>query len=183
MPLAHWLLLPLSLFWYSEANNPSLQYLRSQVEVANRKVKLSQAECWPKMSFGYMGEFVANERSQGFMVGLAIPLWQNKNVVRQARTEALSSESMAEDSRVRYYNHLRSLYNQVVGLQQSVNLYTASLNENGHDSLLLKAFEKGELSLLEYLLEMEYFYECFRKRAIAERDLALLLAELTAYTL
>lgn len=130
-----------------------------------------------------MGEFVANERSQGFMVGLAIPLWQNKNVVRQVRTEALSSESMAEDSRVRYYNHLRSLYNQAVGLQQSVNLYTASLNENGHDSLLLKAFEKGELSLLEYLLEMEYFYECFRKRAIAERDLALLLAELTAYTL
>jgi hypothetical protein len=59
MPLAHWLLLPLSLFWYSEANNPSLQYLRSQVEVANRKVKLSQAECWTKMSFGYMGEFVS----------------------------------------------------------------------------------------------------------------------------
>lgn len=121
------------------------------------------------MSFGYLGEFVANERSQGFMVGLAIPLWQNKNVVKQARAEALSSESMAEDSRVRYYNHLRSLYNQAVGLQQSVNLYTASLNENGHDSLLLKAFEKGELSLLEYLLEMEYFYECFRKRSIAER--------------
>jgi hypothetical protein len=120
-----------------------------------------------------MGEFVANERSQGFMVGLAIPLWQNKNVVRQARAEALSSESMAEDSRVRYYNHRRSLYNQAVGLQQSVNLYTASLNENGHDSLLLKAYEKGELSLLEYLLEMEYFYECFRKRAIAERDLDL----------
>ncbi|MEE0911799.1 MAG: hypothetical protein U0L67_05060 [Paludibacteraceae bacterium] len=47
----------------------------------------------------------------------------------------------------------------------------------------MKAFEKGELSLLEYLLEMEYFYECFRKRAIAERDLDLLLAELTPYTL
>jgi hypothetical protein len=27
--------------------------------VANRKVKLSQAECWTKMSFGYMGEFVS----------------------------------------------------------------------------------------------------------------------------
>ena len=58
-----------------------------------------------------------------------------------------------------------------------------SAGENSSDTLLLKAFEKGELSLLEYLLEMEYFYECFQKQAAAERDLAHLLAELTAYTL
>lgn len=56
---------------------------------------------------------------EGFMVGLAIPLWQNKNVAKQVRAEALSSESMAEDSRVRYYNHLRSLYNQAVGLHKA----------------------------------------------------------------
>lgn len=54
---------------------------------------------------------------------------------------------------------------------------------NSNTALLLKAFEKGELSLLEYLMEMEYFYKCFQKRAVAERDLALLLAELTAYSL
>ena len=57
------------------------------------------------------------------------------------------------------------------------------MGENSSDKLLLKAFEKGELSLLEYLLEMEYFYECFQKQAAAERDLAHLLVELTAYTL
>ncbi|MBQ4502429.1 MAG: TolC family protein [Alistipes sp.] len=171
--------------WYkdAEANNPSLQYLRSEVEVAARQVKLSQAEGLPKMAVGYMSEFVAGERFQGVTVGVSIPLWQNKNRVKQARAAALASERVAEDSRVQYYNHLRSLYNQAVGLQQSVALYTSSLGENSSDKLLLKAFEKGELSLLEYLLEMEYFYECFQKRAAAERDLAHLLAELTAYTL
>lgn len=50
--------------WYkeAEANNPSLQYLRSEVEVAVRQVKLSQAEGLPKMAVGYMGEFVVGER-------------------------------------------------------------------------------------------------------------------------
>ena len=38
----------------------------------------------------------------------------------------LASERVAEDSRVQYYNHLRSLYRQVVGLQPSVALYTSS---------------------------------------------------------
>ena len=62
-------------------------------------------------------------------------------------------------------------------------LYRSSLDKNNSGEILLKAFEKGELPLLEYLLEMEYFYECFKKLASAERDLACTLAELTAYTL
>ena len=80
-------------------------------------------------------------------------------------------------------NHKKGWASKATGLQQSVALYTSSLEKNSNNTLLLKAFEKGELSLLEYLLEMEYFYECFQKRAAAERDLAHLLAELTAYTL
>jgi len=171
--------------WYvdAETNNPSLQYLRSQVEVANRQVKVSQAEGLPKMSIGYMGEFVGDERFQGITVGVSIPLWQNKNRVKQARVAAIASERVVEDSRVQYYNHLKSLYHQAVGLQQSVALYASSLSQNGNEALLTKAFEKKELSLLEYLLEMEYYYECFQKQAEAERDLAHIWAELTAYFL
>lgn len=171
--------------WYvdAETNNPSLQYLRSQVEVANRQVKVSRAEGLPKMSVGYMGEFVGDERFQGITVGVSIPLWQNKNRVKQARAAAIASERVVEDSRVQYYNHLKSLYHQVVGLQQSVALYASSLSQNGNEALLTKAFEKRELSLLEYLLEMEYYYECFQKQAEAERDLAHIWAELTAYSL
>lgn len=171
--------------WYvdAETNNPSLQYLRSQVEVANRQVKVSQAEGLPKMSVGYMGEFVGDERFQGITVGVSIPLWQNKNRVKQARAAAIASERVVEDSRVQYYNHLKSLYNQAVGLQQSVALYASSLSQNGNEALLTKAFEKRELSLLEYLLEMEYYYECFQKQAEAERNLAHIWAELTAYSL
>ena len=92
-----------------------------------------------------------------------------------------------EEMRQAFHNFLqrnsqKGWASEATGLQQSVALYTSSLEKNSNDTLLLKAFEKGELSLLEYLLEMEYFYECFQKRA-AERDLAHLLAELTAYTL
>ena len=54
---------------------------------------------------------------------------------------------------------------------------------NSNEALLLKAFEAGELSLLEYLLEMEYFYSCFLKQAEAESTLAHILAQLTAYAL
>lgn len=171
--------------WYliAEENNPSLQYLRSQVEVAERQIMVSRSEWLPKMAVGYMGEFVGGERFQGVTFGVSIPLWQNRNKVKQARASATATEKVAEDSRVHYYNHLKSLYEQAKGLKESVALYNTALIENGNETLLLKAFEKGELSLLEYLLEMEYFYDCFFKRAEAERDLAHTIAELTAYEL
>ena len=170
-------------FLEAEANNPALQYLRSQVEVARRQVKVSQAEGLPKMSVGYMGEFVGSEHFQGISVGMSIPLWHNKNRVKQAEAAAIASAQTAEDNRLQYYHHLKSLHNQATGLQQCVALYTSSLKENSNETLLTKAFEKGELTLLEYLLEMEYIYDCQQKQAEAEKDLAHLCAELTAYTL
>ena len=71
----------------------------------------------------------------------------------------------------------------VIFILFGVALYASSFSQNGNEALLTKAFEKRELSLLEYLLEMEYYYECFQKQAEAERDLAHIWAELTAYAL
>jgi outer membrane protein, heavy metal efflux system len=67
--------------WYAqaEAENPALSYLKSQVEIDNRQVKLSRASSLPKFSVGYMGEFVAGQKFQGATIGMSIPLWENKN--------------------------------------------------------------------------------------------------------
>lgn len=171
--------------WYAdaEAANPSLQYLRSQVEVADRQVKVSQAERLPQMAVGYMGEFVGDERFQGVTVGVSIPLWQNKNRVKQARAAAIASRRQAEDNKVQYYTHLKSLYQQVATLQQSVATYSAAFAEKGNEPLLFKALNKGELTLLEYLMEKEYYHTCFQKQAQAEKELALTWAQLTAFSL
>jgi outer membrane protein TolC len=107
-----------------------------------------------------MGEFSDTEHFQGITRGMSVPLWQNRNRVKQARASALASARQLEDSRLQYYNHLQSLYQQAIALQRNIGRYSTSLNENANEALLLKAFQKGELSLLEYLLEMEYFYEC-----------------------
>lgn len=171
--------------WYAsaETHSPSLQYLRSEVEVSRCRVKVSQAEGMPKMNVGYMGEFVGSERFQGLTIGLSVPLWQNKNRVRQARAAVSASESAAEDSRIRYYNYLRSLYNRAVGLQQCVERYSVALSTNSSEALLAKALEGGELTLLEYLLETEHYNDCFLKLADAQKELAHVIAELTAVTL
>lgn len=171
--------------WYAsaEAENPALQYLKSQVEVSSRQVKLSQASALPKFSVGYMGEFVAGQKFQGVTVGMSIPLWENKNKVKQAKAAARASERVAEDAKMQYYNRLKNLYAKVVELQGNVRRYSSVFEQNSNDELLFKAYDNGEIPLLNYLLEIEYYFDAYDKQLQAERELALALAELNAYSL
>ena len=86
--------------WYTaaEEGNPALQYLKSQVEVSNKQVQLSRSSNLPKFSIGYAGEFLAEEKFQGVAVGMSIPLWENKNQVKQAKAAAIASQQMEQDA-------------------------------------------------------------------------------------
>jgi hypothetical protein len=49
--------------------------------------------------------------------------------------------------------------------------------------LLKKALDAGEISLLTYLMEVEYYYDAINKVLEAERDYELAAAELSAVEL
>lgn len=171
--------------WYAaaEAENPALQYLRSQVDVSVRQIKLSQASSLPRFSVGYMGEFVAGQKFQGLTVGMSVPLWENKNRVRQAKAASKASERVMEDAKMQYYSRLKNLYEQVAELQNNVRRYNSVFERNDNDELLFKAYGNGEISLLNYLLELEYYLVACDKRLQAERDLHLTWAELNVHSL
>ena len=171
--------------WYTaaEEGNPAPQYLKSQVEVSNKQVQLSRSSNLPKFSIGYAGEFLAEEKFQGVAVGMSIPLWENKNQVKQAKAAAIASQQMEQDAKMQYYNRLKSLYEQSSQLQENIARYNTVLNQNNNEELLFKAYNSGELSLLDYLLEIEYFFDAYDNRLQAERDLELALASLNAYQL
>lgn len=166
----------------AEQHSPVLQYMQQQRAVANDHISVARASSLPKWSVGYMGEFVTGNTFQGVTIGLSIPLWENKNRVRQARQAATAVSQQTDDVRLQYRTHLRSLYDQAVQLQQTVTQYDAALSPDGL-ALLTRAFEKGELPLLNYLLEQDYWTNAYDHRLQAQRDQALVVAELNAWKL
>ena len=171
--------------WYAaaEAGHPALQYLRTQVEAADREISLARAEALPKLSVGYMGEFVPGQRYQGVTAGMTLPLWENKNRVRQAQAEARVAEQRMDDARLRYYRRLRTLHAEARQLATAVERYDSLLAQHAGDELLRKAFELGELSLPAYLQELAYSLTVRAARLEARRDLELVRAELEAFRL
>jgi len=168
--------------WYADVEQryPALQYLRSQVEVAEGELRLTKSSWFPKLSVGYKGEFFAGQNHQGVTVGISIPLWENKDRVRHAKAQVEASQMMVEDLRTSYYQHLQNLHTQALQQHHNVQQLTLALQKNNSLDLLLKSYQYGEISLLQYLLEVEYLFLSNDRCLQAQRDLQLTLAELTS---
>lgn len=171
--------------WFAqvEKSHPALQYLRSQIEVEQRNVKLARSENLPKFSVGYQGEYVMESNFSGIKLGITIPLWENRNKVRHARTQVAVADARLADARFDYWLSLRSLYEQVKSLSEIEMRYSSALHERSNDALLAKALELGKINMIEYVTEVQYVFSMREKLLAAKRDTSLACAELYAFQL
>ena len=171
--------------WYADAEikSPTLQYLSQQIDIDKQQVKLNTALSLPKFTAGYASEKTFGEDFKGITVGISIPLWENKNKVKLAKAQVKSTELLLEDSKLQFYTHLQQLHKTTFGLQESAQTYRSSILNNNNEELLKKALDAGQISLIEYLLESEYYYDVKNKMFEAERDFNLSLTELRAVEL
>lgn len=171
--------------WYvqAEQNNPVLAYVKQEIEVSKRQVSLSKAMGLPTFSAGYMSEKVVGQRYQGISVGVSIPLWENKNRVRQAKAAVRAAESREADNKQQFYGQLQILYSRTFGLKATAENYRKSMETANSTDLLKKALDAGEISLLEYILEIGLYYDTVNQALEAERDYQKAYAELSAVEL
>ena len=137
----------------------------------------------PKFSAGYSLERTLGQKYQGISVGISIPLWENKNRVKQAKAGVVATQAREQDSKQQFYDRLRNLYMRTSGLQQTAIAYRESLKALNNTALLMKALDVGEISLLNYIVEIGLYYDTVNQTLAAERDFEKALADLSAVEL
>lgn len=169
--------------WYvqAEQNNPLLNWLKKEVELSQKKVSLNKALSMPKFQAGYMSESVIGSEFKGITVGLSIPLWENKNTVKYAKANTLALENTASDIKMQLYSYLKVLHTKAISLQNNVSDYKIKLATFNNTELLKKAFDKGEITLINYMFELSFYYESVNNLHKLERDLNKTIAELNQY--
>ncbi|MDO9153121.1 MAG: TolC family protein [Paludibacter sp.] len=169
--------------WYvlAEQNNPVLRWLKQEIEISQKQAKLNLAMSLPKIQAGYMSEKVIGQQFQGVTVGLSIPLWENKNKVKFSKANTIALESIVTDNKLQFYNQLKTIHTKAVGLQKTVNNYRLSLLSYDNSELLKKTLDKGEISLINYIVELSIYYESVNKLLELESEMNKTLAELNQY--
>lgn len=170
-------------FAVAENKNPVLAYVKSDIALNKKQLSLNKAMNLPSFSVGYMSEKTAGQRYQGVSVGVSIPLWSNRNKVRQAQAAVTAAEVRKTDATVQFYSQLEILYQRVAGLQKTARTYRQSLADANNSSLLKKALDAGEISILDYMLQAALYYDSVDKALAAERDYQKAYAELSAVEL
>ena len=171
--------------WYlqPEQKNPILAYIKQEVVVSQKQVSLNKAKGLPTFSAGYMSENVVGQRFQGLTMGVSVPLWENKNRVKQAKSAVVAAQARQTDSKQQFYNQLQIQYNRALGLKNTAESYRKSLVMANSTELLKKALDAGEISLLNYMVELGLYYNMVNQTLEAERDYQKALAELSAVEL
>lgn len=162
--------------------NPKLNWLNRQQEIAQQQLKLSQSEWAPQFFAGYMREQVPSETFQGIKVGLSLPLWHNANTLKQSKLQATAANMMAADEQFRFRAHLESCYENTKVLLQQIEEFRALLEDVDALELLNRALESGQISLLEYLEESSLYHDSHERLEEMQHDAALQYLELQLYS-
>jgi len=166
--------------WVSAAEelNPNLKATAQNIALSRKQEQLTRALNLPKLSAGYVSERVPGVTQQGISVGVSIPLWEGRNTVKHQKAQTIAMSVQYDDARLQFQNEVKSNYDKAIKLQGVLNDYNQLLKTSNNEELLEKAFEQGQLSLINYLLELSAYYEAVDQYLETEKEYQLAAAEL-----
>lgn len=170
--------------WYAvaEAGNPTLAYVRQEVEVSNRQLSLDKAQNVPSLTLGYMSENTREQTFRGVTVGVSVPLWSNRNKIRQAHAAREAAELRLADARQTFYSQVRMAYDKAVSLRDAAVACREASMRYADSRLLRKAYDEGHLAVVDYLVQMGFCYDAANRALNAEREYQRALCELRSFS-
>lgn len=147
--------------WYQTVENscPIFAHLSAQNAVNQHIVRLAKSEWAPKLNVGYMMEKETDGGYHGPTIGLSLPFWGNARTVKAAKAKAASGDALLENQKTVLYNELLNIFLRAKSLQRNYLEMKDILEDTDSRDLLREAYEKGEKTLVEYLVEFEYQHD------------------------
>lgn len=181
-PMANEALPPLTELRFMLENTPQRLLAESGVAQSKAAARLARTEGMPQLTVGFQGEYVPSEKYSGLSVGFTLPLWGNsRKRVKSLRTEAAARELDRDNVAQTQSNLLEQQYGEATRLLSNAAQLNADLQATSNARLLQRSLEEGQISLLDYLLELTFYYSARSAQLEAERDAQLAVAALRAW--
>lgn len=168
--------------WFAQAAeaNPVIAYVAEEIAISNNSIRIEKLSALPRLTVGYMSEIGRNDKYRGLTMGVAIPLWKSSNKIKQSQARANLAQEKRSQAEQEFYSKLRSEYDKAVSLGKLKEEYMQSLNESDIRGTLFKALDHGEISMVDYMTEIDVLYQILEEYLSVERDYMQSLAELNA---
>lgn len=178
-PLAGKALPPLVDFQSALAGSLAVQTAQAAVAQSEAEIKVAKAEGLPALTVGFQGEYIKQNNYSGLSLGFSVPIWGNsRKKIRKAEAELAANRLTVDDVIYQERAQVAKLYASAQQLQQAANALQKDMQLMNNEQLLRRSLELGQISLLDYLLELSFYYTARTSQLEAERDAQLAVSAL-----
>lgn len=142
------------------AADASLQSLQGESSAAQKQISASKQGWLPKLELGYRRNTESGHPLNGVVVGFSFPIFENRNKVKIAKTQALNIDYQKENASLQASSTLWQLYEEARNLHTSMEEYQRTFQQQQDLALLKQALVGGQISMIEYFVEISVVYQC-----------------------
>ncbi len=168
---------------YLRNSYPEILANNALAEMERQNVRVAHRSALPGFTLGYMYENEQVGAYNGLIAGMTIPLWSTRH---QANIARLQQEALAYDNQallIRLTDEMRSERRNALSLLNIVEEYHAVLESTDYEDLLKKSLTGGQISVREYIEEIDFYLEARQKLNEAKYELACSFARLNWHSL
>ena len=165
-----------------KASDPQLRQISSEIEASNKQVSVTRMQNLPKFSLGYRHVNEIGDHFNGVGVGLSIPVFENRGKNKAAKAQAIASQLSFDDVISTRTAEITASHQKAVAVRQQLDGYRDALLRCNNIEILDKALYGGQISLINYLLELRYFIEAQNALIDLEFEYNTLITDLNKYT-
>ncbi|EJW92916.1 outer membrane efflux protein [gut metagenome] len=140
-------------------STPTVLAAVRQNEATHLEVSVNKQGWLPKLEIGYRRNTENGHPLNGVVVGMSFPIFENRNKVKIAKAQALSSNYQKENITLLTKSALWKLYDEACTLQTSIREYQDTFTQQKDLELLKKALIGGEINIIEYFVEISIVYQ------------------------
>ena len=141
------------------AADPSLRALQGEQLAAEKQISVSRQGWLPRLELGYRRNTETRHPLNGVVVGFSFPLFENRGKVKLAKAQSLGASLRRDDARLKAASYLAQCYDEARNLYASIEEYRQTLSSQQDLALLRRALDGGEISMIEYFVEVSVVYQ------------------------
>ena len=157
----------------------NVQHAIAAQETQNEKVALLSR--FPTFTVGFQHQTEMGDRFNGFTLGMNLPVFQGRHA-RKAAIERREAASIASEGlSVKQNSEIDALYSDLLTSKKQIEDYERVFGDNKYLEYVLKAYEGGQITVLDFINEMQYYNNLSQTRLDAEYNYHKALTLLNKY--
>ncbi len=158
-------------------NDASIHLANASIESARQEIKVSRQGWLPKISLGYRRNTELKESSNGFLVGVALPIYSTSSKVKAAKEKMVASQLYMDNARANVENQVSANIAELKSLNMIIGHYDLALMKKTLE-LMKKSVELGNMSVIDYYIEADKIHQKIQDYFELENRYQILAAEL-----